>query len=86
MKITEKLGSIWEKYFEPKAEPLCKETRDLLKSCVVKSFCYESSRDFKKCMKEDIDPSCISLRKQYSKCKRSTIDRTTDFRPEGRYK
>ena len=86
MKIFENLGKIWEKYIEPKSEPLCKETRELLKTCVSKSLCYEKTLDFKNCMREDIDPSCISLRKQYTKCKRSSIDRSRDFRPEGRYK
>jgi hypothetical protein len=86
MKIFDELGNFWGKYFEPKSQPLCQETRDLLKNCVAKSLCYEKTRDFQKCMKEDIDPSCISLRKQYSKCKRSSIDRTRDFRQEGRFK
>lgn len=80
------LGEIWLKYFEPKAEPLCKETREMLKECIAKSPCYEKTQNFKKCVQEDIDPECISFRKQYSRCKRSSIDRTRDFRNEQRYK
>ena len=82
----DKLGDVWIKYFEPKAEPLCKETRELLKGCVKKSICYETTKNFKQCIKDDIDPSCVSLRKQYSKCKRASIDRNRDFRPDNRYK
>ena len=69
----EKLGEFWLKYFEPKGEPLCKETRDNLKNCVSESLCYKKTLDFKKCMQEDIDPACISLRKQYSKCKKNKL-------------
>lgn len=80
------LSDIWVKYFEPKNESLCKETRNMLKECVANSVCYEKTGDFKKCMREDIDPDCISLRRQYSACKRSAIDRTRDFRGEERNK
>jgi hypothetical protein len=80
------LSEIWFKYFEPKSEPLCKETRDILKDCIAKSPCYEKTKNFKKCIQEDIDPECLSYRKQYSRCKRSSIDRTRDFRTEQRYK
>jgi hypothetical protein len=86
MKITQYFTEVWSKYFEPKSDPLCKETRELLKECVAKSPCYTKTGDFKRCMQEDIDPECISLRKQYSRCKRSSIDRTRDFRSEDRYK
>jgi len=82
----EKLGSIWLQYFEPKGEFMCKETRHNLKTCVAESLCFEKTNDFKKCMQEDIDPACISLRKQYSKCKRSAIDRSRDFRIDNRNK
>lgn len=81
-----KLSEIWTKYFEPKNEFLCKETRGMLKDCVANSPCYQNTLNFKKCMQEDIDPECISLRKQYSRCKRSSIDRTRDFRGEQRNK
>jgi hypothetical protein len=80
------LTDIWFKYFEPQSDPLCKETRTLLKECVAKSPCFEKTGDFRRCMQEDIDPDCISLRKQYARCKRSSIDRTRDFRSEQRYK
>lgn len=80
------LSDIWVKYFEPESEPLCKETREMLKECVAKSLCYEKTQDFKRCMREDIDPQCVSFRKQYSRCKRSALDRTRDFRTEQRYK
>jgi hypothetical protein len=82
----ESLGKIWINYFEPKGEYLCKETRENLKNCVKNSMCFETTGDFKRCMREDIDPSCISLRKQYSTCKRSSIDRTKDFRLDQRQK
>ena len=77
---------LWTKYFEPNSEPLCKETRNMLKECVANSPCFEKTGNFKQCMREDIDPECISLRKQYSRCKRSTIDRSRDFRGESRNK
>ncbi len=80
------LSDLWYKYFEPNAEPLCKETREMLKNCVANSPCYTKTNDFKKCMQEDIDPECVSLRKQYARCKRSAIDRTRDFRSDQRYK
>jgi hypothetical protein len=82
----EKLSKIWKNYFEPASEPLCKETREMLKECIAKSPCYENTGNFKRCMQEDIDPDCISIRKLYSRCKRSTIDRTRDFRSEQRNK
>jgi hypothetical protein len=81
-----KLGEIWLKYFEPTGDPLCKETRELLKECVVKSPCFTKTLNFKRCMRVDIDPECISLRKQYARCKRSSIDRSRDFRSEQRFK
>jgi hypothetical protein len=82
-----KLSELWLKYFEPKnAEPICQETREMLKDCVAKSLCFQKTQDFKKCMQEDIDPECISLRKQYARCKRSSVDRSRDFRTEQRYK
>ena len=80
------LSEIWLKYFEPDADHLCKETRAMLKECISQSPCYEKTLNFKKCMQEDIDPGCISLRKQYSRCKRSAIDRTRDFREDHRTK
>lgn len=86
MKIIDKLGEIWINYFEPKSNPLCTESRNMLKDCVAKSPCYEKSENFRKCIQEDIDPECISLRKQYARCKRSAIDRSRDFRQEQRYK
>ncbi len=73
-------------YFEPKSDSLCKETREILKECIAKSPCYEKTGDFKRCVKEDIDPECISSRRQYSRCKRSSMDRSRDFRNEDRYK
>ena len=79
-------SDMWLKYFEPKSDPLCQETRILLKECVAKSPCFQQTNDFKRCMQEDIDPECISFRKQYARCKRSSIDRTRDFRSEQRYK
>jgi hypothetical protein len=79
-------GEIWNKYFEPKGEPLCKEARQMLKECVANSQCYENTGNFKKCVQEDIDFECISLRKQYARCKRSAVDRNRDFRTEERYK
>ena len=86
MEIKSYLTELWSKYFEPQGDPLCRETRELLKECVVKSPCYEKTYNFKRCMQEDIDPQCISLRKQYARCKRSSIDRSRDFRSEDRYK
>ena len=80
------ISQIWTKYFEPNSEPLCKETREMLKECIVNSPCFLKTGNFKKCVQEDIDPDCISIRKQYSRCKRSTIDRTRDFRSEHRNK
>ena len=82
----EKIGEIWLKYFEPKNEPLCKESRESLKQCVANSECYQTTQDFKRCMREDIDPKCIALRKRYSECKRLSVDRTKDFRNADRYK
>ena len=80
------LKDIWLNYFEPAGEPLCKETREMLKECIAKSPCYEKTGNFKRCVQEDIDPQCISIRKQYARCKRSSIDRTRDFRTEQRSK
>lgn len=82
----DKLGNIWLNYFEPKAEPLCKETRDMLKNCVSNSKCYANTQDFKSCIQEKIDPDCIPYRKRYSACKRLAVDRTKDFRSDGRSK
>ncbi len=84
--MQEKLKNLWIKYFEPESEPLCQETRNLLKNCIGESVCFKKTGDFKRCIQEDIDPDCLSYRKQYSRCKRSSIDRTRDFRTEGRYK
>ena len=84
--MQEKFSNFWMKHFEPKSEPLCQETRDMLKSCIADSVCYKKTGDFKRCIHEDIDPDCLSYRKQYSRCKRSSIDRTRDFRAEERYK
>ena len=80
------LSQIWMNYFEPKSDPLCRETREILKECISNSPCYEKTGNFKRCIQEDIDPECLSFRKQYSRCKRSSIDRTRDFRSEDRYK
>lgn len=82
----EKLGNIWLKYFEPSAEPMCKETREIFKDCIAKSKCYSKYEDFKRCVKEDIDPECIPLRKRYGDCKKLSVDRSKDFRSNVRYK
>jgi hypothetical protein len=84
--MQEKLGNFWKKYFEPDNKPLCEETRNLLKNCVGESECYKKTGDFKRCVQEDIDPDCISYRKQYARCKRSAVDRSRQFRQEERYK
>jgi len=84
--MQEKFKNFWIKNLEPSSEPLCKETRNLLKNCVAESVCFKKTGDFKRCIHEDIDPDCLSYRKQYSRCKRSSIDRTRDFRQESRYK
>ena len=84
--MQEKLSNIWNKYFEPASEPLCKETRNMLKNCIAESVCFKKTGDFKRCIQDDIDPDCLSYRKQYSRCKRSSIDRSRDFRSEERYK
>lgn len=86
MGISEKFKNFWDSYLEPKSDSLCAETRNLLKECVSKSICFKKTEDFKRCIREDIDPQCISLRKLYSRCKRSSIDRSRDFRSEQRYK
>ncbi len=80
------LKDIWFNYFEPSAEPLCKESREMLKECIANSVCYKKLGDFKRCVQEDIDPDCIAARVQYSKCKRATVDRNRDFRTEQRNK
>lgn len=82
----EYLTSIWFKYFEPKNEYLCKESRENFKTCIVNSVCFKESGDFKSCAKENIDFECIPLRKKYSSCKRLAIDRTKDFRSDERTK
>lgn len=82
----EYLGNIWLKYFEPSAEPLCKETRESFKNCISKSKCYEKHQDFKKCVQEEIDPECVPLRKRYAGCKKLMVDRSKDFRSSERFK
>ena len=84
--MQEKFKNFWIKNFEPEREPLCQETRILLKNCIVESVCFNKTGDFKRCIQDDIDPDCLSYRKQYSRCKRSSIDRSRDFRQESRYK
>ena len=80
------LKEIWFNYFEPDSKPLCVESRQMLKECIAKSPCYEKTGDFKRCAREDIDPDCIPIRKHYSACKRSAVDRNRDFRTEQRNK
>lgn len=82
----EYMKNIWFKYFEPDAKPLCTESREILKNCVANSKCYETTGDFKKCMRENIDPDCIPFRQRYSACKRLSVDRTKDFRNSERTK
>jgi hypothetical protein len=84
--IMDKLGNFWLEYFEPKAEYLCKEARQQLKECIANSKCYQETGNFKKCVQDDIENECIPFRKQYSRCKRSSIDRSRDFRTEDRFK
>jgi hypothetical protein len=58
----------------------------MLKECIMNSQCYQNTQDFKNCVKEDIDYECISMRKQYARCKMGAIDRSRDFRSEQRNK
>ncbi len=82
----ESLSKIWFKYFEPKGEYLCKESRENFKQCIASSNCYKNTENFKKCATTDIDFECIALRKKYSSCKRLAVDRTKDFRSDERTK
>jgi len=80
------LSGIWFRFFEPKNEYLCKDSREVFKNCIANSKCYEKTGKFKQCATSDIDIECIPLRKKYSSCKRLAVDRTKDFRSDERTK
>eukprot|EP00347_Sterkiella_histriomuscorum_P022809 403337070 len=86
--MTKYVKATWEKFFEPdhdKHPKLCQESREMFKSCVKKSHCFETTEDFKKCAQEDINSECIPYRVDFFRCKRFMIDRSKDFRRDPRH-
>ena len=87
-RMFERAKKTWEKYFEPdrvKHPPLCQESRQMFKDCVVKSECFRRTEQFKPCAQEEINAECIPLRVDYFRCKHYMVDRSKDFRRDPRH-
>lgn len=88
MGLKSRINAFWEKYMEPDTErypPLCQESREMYKQCVVQSDCFKDTEDFRRCAQEDINVECIPLRIDLFRCKRFMTDRTKDFRKDPRH-
>ena len=81
--MTQYVKNFWEKYLEPDHEKhplLCVESREMFKSCVQNSHCFQQTEDFKACATEKINAECVPYRIDFFRCKRFLVDRSKDFR------
>lgn len=71
MRLIGTTGSILQ-YFKSESDTRCKEDRELLKECILKSICFERTHNYKQCINNEIDHKCIPLKTHYKECKKST--------------